>query len=104
MHSSLIKSYSKLLQFHVKLNLEVKYNFAELIKSKRVNFGKVCPDLAKFHQFGFFKKYLTIVYLAFTKILNLLWQKLYAFGQMFNVVNSQLLKKHFGNLVTLYLD
>ena len=52
MHSSLIKSYSKLLQFHVKLNLEVKYNFAELIKSKRVNFGKVCPDLAKFHQFG----------------------------------------------------
>ena len=64
------------------------------------------PALAKYCQFS---KNLEIfgniwnVYLIFGKVLNPLWDFLYAFGQNFIVVNGQILKKQSGHLVTLLM-
>ena len=54
-------------------------------------------DLAKFHHFGKIFKVLgnfSTVHLLFGKILNLLWQILYTFGQFFFAVNGQMLKNN----------
>ena len=39
--------------------------------------------------------------LLFGKILSLLWQNLYGFGQKFSVPNGQIMNQYFNNLVTL---
>ena len=55
----------------------------------------VWPDLAKFHHFGKIFKVLgnfSRAYLLFGKILNLLWQILYTFGQIFIDIHGQMLK------------
>ena len=61
------------------------------------------PDLAKFRNldkilesFGHFLSN----YLVFGKIVNLLWQLFYTFGQIFIVQNGQILK----NKATLFAD
>ena len=58
--------------------------------------GPVWPDWAKFHHFGNILNAFFIfvkVYLAFGKILNLLWQFFYAIGSILTDVNSQILNK-----------
>ena len=66
--------------------------------------GSVWSDLAKFHLFG---KYLKIfgklfkVYLVLGNVFNSLGHTLYAFVQIFNAVNDQILKAQSGHLVTL---
>ena len=66
----------------------------------------VWPDLAKFRQFS---KKLQIfgkiwkVYLIFGKVVNPLWDFLYAFGQNFIVVNGQILEKQSDHTVEMYL-
>ena len=64
----------------------------------------VWPDLAKFRHFGkkinFFGHFLSN-YLVFGKIVNLLWQIFYTFGQIFIVLNGQIFKKLYRHLVTL---
>ena len=39
--------------------------------------------------------------MIFGKVVNPLWDFLYAFGQKFIIVNGQILKKQSGHLVTL---
>ena len=54
----------------------------------------VWPDLAKFHHLGAILQnfdHFEKVHLLFGKILSLLWQILYGFGQMFSVANGQIL-------------
>ena len=56
---------------------------------------KVWPDLAKFRHFGRMLKHFghfESVHLVFGKILSLFWQICNANGQIFIVVNSQILK------------
>ena len=64
----------------------------------------VWPDLAKFRHlskneetFGNILK----VYLVLGKVVNSLWDHFYFLGQIFFVVNGQILKKQSGHLVTL---
>ena len=61
----------------------------------------VWPDFAKFRKnleiFGIISK----VYLIFVKVVNPLWDFLFAFGQNFTIINGQILKKQSGHLVTL---
>ena len=64
----------------------------------------VWPDSAKFHHFGeIFKIYCNFirVKLVFGKLFNLLWKIQCAFGPLYDVVNGQILSKHFRHLVTL---
>ena len=44
------------------------------------------------------------VYFVFGKVGNTLWVNLYDLGQIFIVVNGQILKNQFGHLVTLAVN
>ena len=62
----------------------------KLIGSSVTRFGEIYPLLQNIYYFGIILK----VYLAFGKICNLLWQKFYAIGQIFIVVDGQILHNY----------
>ena len=86
--------------------LTTRCQFFCLFQKVSIQVNKVCqwvdsvqPDLAKFRHFGTILKALgkfLMVYLVFGKILIILWQKCFNIGQVFIVVDGQILKNNFG--------
>ena len=66
-----------------------------ILTLKTSGWGSVLPNLVKFRHFGkmiwIFVKWVRD-YLVFGKTLDILWQNCFVFGQLFNVVNGQILK------------